>query len=111
MITFDYVPAHFRFTLDGEERILPALEGELLGRWHARYASASIGGLEIVSDAIAERDLRAVVEASALGMDALLEALIAYDVSGVFGGRDWLESNLTERQLILILRRIQRAHA
>lgn len=111
MISFDYVPAHFRFTLDGEERILPALEGELLGRWHARYASASIGGRELVNEAVAARDLRGVVEASQLGIDALVEALIAYDTTGVFGGRDWLEANLTEEQLILILRRIQRAHA
>jgi len=111
MIAFDYIPAHFRFVHDGDERILPALEGEALGRWHARYAGDKMAGLDAMQEAAHGGDIRGALEAASLTTDAMVDALVAYDHTGVLGGRGWLRRNLTGEQLHLILKGIQAAHA
>jgi len=111
VIEFDYVPAHFRFVHDGEERILPALEGEKLGRWHARYAGDKMAGLDAMMEAAEAGNLPSLLEAHSMTMDAMVDALVAYDATGALGGKEWLEEHLDPRQLLLILHRIQVAHA
>ena len=41
----------------------------------------------------------------------MIDALLAYDRRSVLRGRDWIERNLTTEQVVLILQRIQAAHA
>jgi len=90
---------------------LPALEGTSLARWHSRYASDKLAGFVAMADAFQAKNLTELLGATDRMTDAMVDALLAYDVTGVLGDREWLEANLTEEQLKLILSRILRAHA
>jgi hypothetical protein len=103
-IAFDYDPAarRFRLEVDGVERTMPALEGLALANWHREYA-------EVYVRFVDARDTSVSV-ANDAAMEGLVDALAAYDLKGAIG-REWIEENLTDEQLVLILRRIQAAQA
>lgn len=109
-ITFDYdaEARGFRLTVEGQERVVPALEGRDLGEWHGLYARAYAN---VPEELAAAQTLAEFFRANDLAEDRVIDALLAYDRAGALGGRDWLEEHLTMEQVMLILRRIARTHA
>ena len=107
---FDYESdaGGFRVVVAGEERVLPELAGDDLSRWHARYARAY---LNLLGAAASSESIDDFLQANEVGIDDMLDALMAYDRTGALWSRDWIEDHMTDSQLLLVLRRIQHAHA
>jgi hypothetical protein len=112
-IAFDHdqTSHRFRLVVDGEERTMPELGGEELSRWLPRLGRVIGKGASAITDAEAAGDLVGTLRADMETQEDLIDALMAYDRTGELGSRDWVETHLTDEQLLLILQRIQAVHA
>lgn len=63
--------------------------------WKARLAERIRGAL----DGFEARDWPGIYTLAAGLVDEQVELLIAYDVEGRLGGREWIEANATEREI------------
>lgn len=92
---------------------LPTLKIRAARAWRQEFlaAAASVGSTTLTLD------LKAIVEkavASAegfgplaqIGSDRILDLVVAYDVGGVLGTRDWLESEADDAELYTVFRAI-----
>jgi hypothetical protein len=102
-VEFEHDPATSGFRLvvagDGVRR-MPELRGSELREWNHRYALAF--GPLLGTQGLEPHDRT---------MNSFVDALLEYDRHGELGGREWLKKHLTDEQIVLILQRIQAAHA
>jgi hypothetical protein len=99
-ITFDYDPAArcFRLVVGASEAwTIPELQGDDLRRWHVRVGD--------VFNRLADGG------STDAALEGAIDALLAYDRTSALGSRESVENTLTKGQVVLILQRIQAAHA
>ena len=102
----------FLIRINGRERLVPDLPGADRSRWVAAYAATMAAGKDALDAASHGADSEAGItslRASSRLMHRLVDALVAYDVTKVLGGREWIEAHMTPEQLVLTLRRIAQA--
>lgn len=109
-LVFEHEPdqQRFRLVVDGEEYIIPELDRDHLRHWLHRVGRDTVETLDAIA---ASDDLVTQITANWDGVIAYIDAVMAYDHTGVLPSRAWVEEHLTSEQLILIVRRIQAAHA
>lgn len=115
---FDADSRRFELANAGATFRFPVLDGLALREWHRDYADVSLAFLDELeramqpsSNSIKARlqSLQDVMAAGQRAEDRLVEALVAYDITGGLS-REWIENNLTPEQLVLVARRIVVAH-
>ena len=90
----DEPPRHMRTLKIGAVRVW---KGEL-----ARAVGQTLAGFNVKGEGA--DSIGSLVELGMLGSDLVLELVLAYDVEGALGGREWLEAHADDRDLYRILR-------
>lgn len=85
----------------GKSKLLRILTMRESRTWKAGLVDAVSGGIGSM-DLSSSSDFAPVLDAAA---DKILELVVAYDVDGSLGGREWLETNATDAEVYLVLRR------
>ena len=73
-------------------REVPTLKAKYIGKWGALFAVAGDGP-------IGDWTMDDVVTFSEGSVERLVELVVAYDVTGALGGREWLEEHADPAQL------------
>jgi hypothetical protein len=110
VIAFDFDEARRAFRVviaDGIDRWMPMLESDDFRGWNAQHARVYT---EFLENAAALNTVEDSMRTEEVAEDQLIDAILAYDRTGVLGSRGDLEETLTVEQLMLIARRIARAH-
>ncbi len=121
-VTFDPTEdgRSFRLTADAAEFIIPKLDGHEWRRWSRRHATVNVEYLAIRESKDGESpsggntpkvaEYMRRVRADEEMMDSLVDLFLAYDRTGVLS-RAWVEDNVTEEEILLLVHRILAAHA
>jgi hypothetical protein len=104
---FDANRRAFRLEVDGDERWVPMLDKPEFTGWHARHARVYS---ELERNKAGSTTVQDWIRTERLAEDQLIDAVLAYDRTGVFGSRAFVEDTFTVEQIIVIARRIARAH-
>lgn len=97
----DVAAGVLRFTFGGQERVVPTLKIRASRDW-IRAGVAKLPALQAVL--AGDQSPEGLDQLIALGYDAALEQVLAYDRTGALGGRDWLEDNADPTELYEALR-------
>jgi hypothetical protein len=104
---FDADRRAFRIEIDGRDRWMPMLESDDFAGWNARHARVYV---DLQHNLEQGGGFPGAIRAEQLAEDAIIDAIQAYDRTGVLGPRAEIEETWTVEQLIVIARRIGRAH-
>lgn len=100
---------HFVLTLGDRQVAVPELIGSDLRRWlllRARIFTDAAGTLGELADAGSWGEMRALEDELHESGEQMIDLLLLYDRTSAIGTRDWIRSNLTWRQLEIIVRAI-----
>lgn len=90
-------------TLGGRERLLPPLSIRANRAWKAEVAKA----IGVAWAAFGSADDYGAIVGLVSGLtDEMVDLLVAYDVSGALGGREWLEDNATDAEVYAAMKEI-----
>jgi len=90
-------------SVGGQSKNLPELKRHRNREWKALFQQ-TVGDTLAKSHALT--DMEDVVQLIAGSSDVQLDLLIAYDESGALGGREWLDTNATDREIYTALKKI-----
>jgi hypothetical protein len=105
---FDEERRAFHVVVDaGTDRWMPMLSPADFTGWHARHARVYA---ELQRNAASSQTLVDWIRTERLAEQQLVDAVLAYDRTGVLGTRAAFEDTFTVEQVIVMARRIARAH-
>jgi len=85
-------------TLGGRERLLPPLSIRRNREWKRELAQA-VGMSWAAFGQAGTDDTGSIIGLVAGATDTMLDLLIAYDLSGALGGREWIEDNASDAEV------------
>ncbi len=97
---------------EGETRTLRTLKAGPVRAWKERVG-------QVLTSTLAEFDVRDGSKAETFGdlaglgilaSDTVLDLILAYDVAGSLGGREWLEEHADDHELYVVLKAILAVH-
>lgn len=93
----DVLAGILRIAVGGVEKLVPTLSIRATREWQDEIAQ----GPQAFSVPVNDDDWSAAVvsEFAGLTLDSILHMVVAYDRTGVLGGRDWLEEHADPEQL------------
>lgn len=90
-------------SVGGQTRHLPELKRHRNREWKERFQQTVTDTLD---KSRALDDLEDVVQLIAGSSDVQLDLLVAYDESGALGGREWLDTHATDREIYAALKKV-----
>jgi len=94
----DVLAGILRIAVGGLEKIVPTLSIKANREWQQQFAAVGSSGFSAPARD-ADWSATTVSEFSGMTLDATLDMVVAYDLTGALGGREWLEENADPAQL------------